>query len=99
MHGESVMSTYAVVDFEANGLPTPDVKREAFLYFLKTYASRNVFVNYKNKLNAIFLELDPAFVAKDWGSPEDTEKFESNFSLIWAPHNQTNDSGLSRMVY
>ncbi len=31
------------------------------------------------------------FVTKDWGSPEDTEKFESNFSLIWAPHKQKND--------
>jgi len=85
------MTTYAVVDFEANGLPTPDVEREACLYFLKAYASRNIFGNYTNKLNAIFLELDHSFVAKDWGSPEDTEQLESNFSLIWAQHKQKND--------
>lgn len=91
MESESRMSTYVVVDFEANGLPAPDVEREACLYFLKAYASRNVFVNYTNKLNAVFLELDHAFVAKDWGSPEDTEKIESNFSLIWAQYKQKND--------
>lgn len=90
------MTTYAVVDFEANGLPTPDVDREACLYFLKAYASRNIFANYKKKLNEIFLELDPAFVAQDWGSPEDTEKFESDFSLIWAQHKQKKDVDWTR---
>ena len=85
------MNTYAVVDFEANGLPTPDVEREACLYFLRVYASRNIFLNYKSKLNALFLELDHSFVAMEWGSPEDTENFEGNFSLIWAEHKQKRD--------
>ena len=85
------MTTYAVVDFEANGFPTPDVEREACLYFLKSYASRNIFIHYKDKLNALFLELDNSFVAKDWGPPEDTEQLEGNFSLLWAQHKQNND--------
>jgi hypothetical protein len=77
-------NTYAVVDFEANGLPKPDVEREACLYFLKSYTSRNIFGDYANKLNAIFLELDHSFSKVDWGTPENTEQFESNFSLIWS---------------
>ena len=79
--------TYAVVDFEANGFPKHDGVHTACIYFLKTFASRNrILGNYSNRLNAIFLELDGSFSAIQWGSIEDTEQFESNFSLIWETH-------------
>jgi len=85
------METYVVVDFEANGFATPDVEREACLYFLRAYASRNIQSNYKNKLNALFLELDYSFAAMEWGSPDNTEQFDDNFSHMWAEHKQKRD--------
>ena len=93
--GGGVMSegqTYAVVDFEANGFPRNDGNHTACFHFLKTYASRNPLVgNYNNKLNAIFLELDGSFQAMQWGSIEDTEQFESNFTLIWTNYKKNED--------